>query len=166
MKKLLLISAILFIIGSMVSYIYAQRNSNFGHYTTEPECLGIEFDGSVTLRSWGTGRNRIDAVNQAKKNAVYYVIFKGINKGDPNCNPRPLLSEINSEIKYEDFFNLFFSDKNGDYKKFCSAKKERLRNKIFRKGMRDSKRVTYSVVVNVNRSNLKEKLQHNGLIKN
>ena len=31
---------------------YAQRNSNIGHYSIETECLGVEFDGSVTLRAW------------------------------------------------------------------------------------------------------------------
>ena len=136
----------------------AQRNSNIGHYPIEPECLGVEMDGSVTLRAWGTGRNRIDAVDQAKKIAVRDVLFKGLRKGNPDCNPRPLVPEVNAEMKYEDFFNRFFSDKGGDYKKFVSGKDERIDNKIFRRGMSDSKMVTYSVIVRVLRSELKEYL--------
>lgn len=86
------------------------------------------------------------------------MIFKGIRKGSPECNQRPLLPEVNAEMKYEDFFNRFFSDRTDDYKKFCSGKDERLDNKIFRRGMGDSKMVTYSVIVRVLRAELKDYL--------
>ena len=138
--------------------IYAQRNSNIGHYSIETECLGVEFDGSVTLRAWGTGRNRFDAVDQAKKNAVRDILFKSMRKGNGDCNPHPLVPEVNAEIKYEDYFNRFFSDRKGIYKQFCSGKDERLSNKIFRRGMGDSKMVTYSVIVRVLRAELKDYL--------
>ena len=145
-------------LSGITSNLTAQRNSNIGYYTIESECLGSELDGSITLRAWGTGRNRFDAVDQAKKNALREVIFKGIRKGSPECNQRPLLPEVNAEMKYEDFFNRFFSDRTDDYKKFCSGKDERLDNKIFRRGMGDSKMVTYSVIVRVLRAELKDYL--------
>ena len=87
MRKRIFKTILLLALGFM-SHVSAQRNSNIGFYIIEPECLGVELDGSVTLRSWGTGRNRIDAVDQAKKNAVYHVLFKGIRKGNPECSPR------------------------------------------------------------------------------
>ena len=146
------------LLSGITSDLTAQRNSNIGYYTIESECLGSELDGSITLRAWGTGRNRFDAVDQAKKNALREVIFKGIRKGSPECNQRPLLPEVNAEMKYEDFFNRFFSDRTDDYKKFCSGKDERLDNKIFRRGMGDSKMVTYSVIVRVLRAELKDYL--------
>ena len=145
-------------LSGITSDLTAQRNSNIGYYTIESESLGSELDGSITLRAWGTGRNRFDAVDQAKKNALREVIFKGIRKGSPECNQRPLLPEVNAEMKYEDFFNRFFSDRTDDYKKFCSGKDERLDNKIFRRGMGDSKMVTYSVIVRVLRAELKDYL--------
>ena len=145
-------------LSGITSDLTAQRNSNIGYYTIESECLGSELDGSITLRAWGPGRNRFDAVDQAKKNALREVIFKGIRKGSPECNQRPLLPEVNAEMKYEDFFNRFFSDRTDDYKKFCSGKDERLDNKIFRRGMGDSKMVTYSVIVRVLRAELKDYL--------
>ncbi len=143
----------------------AQRNSNVGRYTLEPECLGVEMDGSVTLRVWGTGRNRFDAVDQAKKNALRDVLFKGIRKGNSDCNPRPLVPEVNAEMKYEDYFNRFFSDRHDEYKKFVSGKDERIDNKIFRRRMGDSKSVTYSVIVRVQRARLKERLREDGILK-
>ena len=158
MRRLIFIAGLMLFFSGITSNLTAQRNSNIGYYTIESECLGSELDGSITLRAWGTGRNRFDAVDQAKKNALREVIFKGIRKGSPECNQRPLLPEVNAEMKYEDFFNRFFSDRTDDYKKFCSGKDERLDNKIFRRGMGDSKMVTYSVIVRVLRAELKDYL--------
>ena len=55
----------------------------------EIECLGVEGDGSQTLRVTGTGRNKADAVEQAKKDAVSAVIFKGIRGGLQGCGTPP-----------------------------------------------------------------------------
>lgn len=166
MKNIIQTLGFIFLFGMLFFFDgLAQRNSNIGRYTIETECLGVEMDGSVTLRAWGTGRNRFDAVDQAKKNAVRDVLFKPTRNGSSDCNPHPLVPEVNAEMKYEDYFNRFFSDRRGSYKKFCSGKDERISNKIFRRGMGDSKMVTYSVIVRVLRSELKEQLREDGIIK-
>ena len=166
MKNIIQTLGFIFLFGMLFFFDgLAQRNSNIGRYTLETECLGVEMDGSVTLRAWGTGRNRFDAVDQAKKNAVRDVLFKPTRNGSSDCNPHPLVPEVNAEMKYEDYFNRFFSDRRGSYKKFCSGKDERISNKIFRRGMGDSKMVTYSVIVRVLRSELKEQLREDGIIK-
>ena len=166
MKNIIQTLGFIFLFGMVFFFDgLAQRNSNIGRYTIETECLGVEMDGSVTLRAWGTGRNRFDAVDQAKKNAVRDVLFKPTRNGSSDCNPHPLVPEVNAEMKYEDYFNRFFSDRRGSYKKFCSGKDERISNKIFRRGMGDSKMVTYSVIVRVLRSELKEQLREDGIIK-
>ena len=166
MKNIIQTLGFIFLFGMLFFFDgLAQRNSNIGCYTIETECLGVEMDGSVTLRAWGTGRNRFDAVDQAKKNAVRDVLFKPTRNGSSDCNPHPLVPEVNAQMKYEDYFNRFFSDRRGSYKKFCSGKDERISNKIFRRGMGDSKMVTYSVIVRVLRSELKEQLREDGIIK-
>lgn len=69
--------------GIVVTMMFCSHNI-FGQTTTsayyeyEVECLGVELDGSQTLRIWGVGRNKKDAVEQAKKNAVRIVLFKGM----------------------------------------------------------------------------------------
>ena len=83
--------------------------------------MGIEHDGSQTLKAWGNGRNRLDAVEQAKKNAVRDVIFKGITEGNKECNIKPIIFEVNAEEKYENYFNSFFAD-GGAFKNFVSLK--------------------------------------------
>ena len=65
-KKILLLCAVFFVLFA-VQDVMAQSE--------QTECISVEQDGSQTLRVWGKGRNRVDAVEQAKKNAVYEVLF-------------------------------------------------------------------------------------------
>ena len=63
--------------------------------------LGSERDGSMTVRAWGKGKDKADALEQARKNALYDVIFKGVKKGEGTFNARPIIYEVNAETKYE-----------------------------------------------------------------
>ena len=91
---LLVVFASLILVGCKT----ATSTASFVSYETE--CLGVEQDGSQTLRAWGEGRNKADAVEQANKNAVRDVIFKGIRAGKADCNMRPLVTEVNAKEKY------------------------------------------------------------------
>ncbi len=51
------------------------------YYTYNTQCLGTELDGSQNLLNWGEGQNHSHAIEQANKNAVRDVIFKGIHAG-------------------------------------------------------------------------------------
>ncbi|MDR1880386.1 MAG: hypothetical protein LBQ78_05585 [Tannerellaceae bacterium] len=128
---------------------------------SETECLGVELDGSQTVRAWGTGRDKADAVEQARKNAVYDILFKGIRGGVGGCAVRPLLTEVNAAERHERYFNAFFKDR-GEYRKYASQKDERSGSKISES---NQSQVKYGVVVRVLRSELKEKLIQDGIIK-
>ena len=84
-------------------------------YTFDTECMGNEMDGSVVLRAWGKGSSRAEAMEKAKRQAVYDVIFNGIRNGQ--CNLKPLVFEVNAKEKYENYFNVFFRD-GGEYQDF------------------------------------------------
>ena len=84
-----------------LTFIYSQKKIS-GNYIYKTECMGIEHDGSMTLKTWGNGRNRADAVEQAKKNAVRDVIFQSIMEGKQDCLKKPLITEVNAEEKYEE----------------------------------------------------------------
>jgi hypothetical protein len=122
--------------------------------------LGVELDGSQTLRVLGYGRNRADAKEQAMKNAVWAVIFDGIKDGVQGCNMRPLVTEVNARERYEDYFNLFFAD-NGPYKEYVSMKDTKLKS-----GNKDKDKVGYSydLTVRVLRPQLKARLIEDNLI--
>ncbi len=136
----------------------AQTRALYAHTTIK--CMGVELDGSQTLRVQGYGRNRADAKEQAMKNAVWAVIFDGVKDGVEGCNMRPLVTEVNAKERYEDYFNLFFAD-NGAYKEYVS--------------MRDTKRgsggrakdklgYSYDLTIRVLRAELKARLKADNVI--
>jgi hypothetical protein len=132
--------------------------------TYKTECLGIEMDGSQTVKAWGTGRNRHDAVEQAKKNAVRDVLFNGITAGKPECQVKPVLPEVNVREKNEEYFNRFFAD-GGDFKKFISLRDERIGRRFLRERMKGKDRTTRSVIARIDRPGLIEQMREDGILK-
>ncbi|HMK07059.1 MAG TPA: hypothetical protein VK476_05975 [Flavobacterium sp.] len=139
-------------------------NKIAGNYIHKTECMGVELDGSATLKAWGNGRNRADAVEQAKKNAIRDVIFNGILEGKQDCQQKPLIFEVNAQEKYEDYFNRFFAD-GGEFLNFISLRDERIGQKINRDREKARESVTNGFIVRVLRSELKKKLIADGIIK-
>lgn len=154
MKKILL----LLICAMSLLNVYAQKNPVYARSSIR--CMGVELDGSQTLRVQGYGRNRSDAKEQAMKNAVWAVIFDGIRDGVEGCNMRPLVTEVNAKERYEDYFNLFFAD-NGEYKKYVS-----LRDTKKRSGGRSKDKLgyAYDLTIRVLRAELKARLKADNLI--
>lgn len=124
------------------------------------ECLGNSMDGIQTLKVWASGRNRADAIEQAQKRAVYEVTFAGIKSGGGSCNAYPVVDEANARKKYEDYFDRFFSN-GGAYKKYVSiqGQKKSDMEKLEGKG-----RVTYGIIVEVNRSELRKRFESDNII--
>lgn len=154
MKKSLLLLLILVSLFSFQSN--AQKNIG-GNYTLESECLGAEMDGSQTLKAWGFGRNRGDALEQARKNAVRDVLFKGLRNGKQGCNIKPVVFDMNAQEKYEDYFNKFFAD-GGEYKKYVNQKDEPFLNKLSKDKKKGRSGVQIGVVLRVMRAELKQKM--------
>ena len=135
-----------------------------GNYSHKTECLGTEMDGSITVKAWGNGRNRADAIEQARKNAVSDVIFKGITEGIGGCNFRPVVGEVNARMKYESYFDAFFRDR-GSFQQFVSTEDEKYSDRFKRDPRMSRHGYTYGVVLRVKRSELREKLLSDGIIK-
>ena len=135
-----------------------------GNYTHRTECLGTEMDGSLTVKAWGNGHNRADAIEQARKNAVNDVIFKGITEGSGGCNVRPVIGEVNARMKYESYFDAFFRDR-GDFQRFVSTEDEKYSDRFKRDPRMSRHGYTYGVVLRVKRSELREKLISDGILK-
>lgn len=137
---------------------FAQQQTVYDRQSIQ--CIGTELDGSQTLRVTGYGRNRIDAKEQAMKNAVWAVVFDGVRDGGNGCNLRPLVTEVNARERYEDYFNIFFSDK-GEYKKYVSLRDTK-RQSAGRK--KDKIGYSYEMTVRVLRSELKARLKADNVI--
>jgi hypothetical protein len=140
----------------------SHAQGKMGIYTQfETECLGVEEDGSQTLRVWGSGKNKSDAQDQARKNAIRDVIFKGIRGGVEGCSVKPLVNEPNAREKYEVYFNKFFRD-DALYDKYLSNKDS---NRSMKKVEKTDMGVRVVIVVRVLCPQLKERLKKDGIIK-
>ena len=144
----------------LMSFITTDAQTSTVFSRSSIKCLGVELDGSQTLRVQGYGRNRSDAKEQAMKNAVWAVIFDGIKDGVEGCNMRPLVTEVNAKERYEDYFNLFFADE-GAYKEYVS-----LRDTKKRSGGKSKDKVgyAYELTIRVLRPQLKARLKADNLI--
>ena len=112
----------------LLSLVFAScsvTRSNLPYYDQEPQLIRVEHDGTYLIRSVGGGPNRVAALNEAKKNAVYEVLFDGISSNSSTMTPvKPVVLEVNAKEKYQDYFNAFFSD-GGDYLKYVSQRGKR-----------------------------------------
>ena len=132
-----------------------------GAFAQQTECISKEMDGSLTLRVWGTGRNKTDALEQAKKQAVYDVLFNGVTKGNTDYNMRPVMTEVNASQRYQDYFDIFFMDR-GEYRKYISMEDKRAGStRVTKRNYRD---VTVGVTVRVLVPQLRARLKSDGLL--
>ena len=155
------ISLLIILLSTCLGFSQKNIAGNYGYKT---ECLGVELDGSETVKAWGNGRNRSDAVEQAKKNALRDVIFFGLVEGKQDCKQKPLILEVNALEKYEDYFNKFFAD-GGDFKNYISLRDERIFDKVSRDRKKARESVTNGLILHVLRSELNQTLIAYGIIK-
>lgn len=134
--------------------------STSSYYPSTTTYMNDESDGSLTLRAYGHGRNRNDAIEQAAKNAVRDVILKGVNVPGNALLSKPLVTTVNAEEKYQSFFNTFFAD-GGEYTRFVTSQDRR-----FGSNNKESNtmQVKMSTTVRVLRAELKQYLIEKGLI--
>jgi hypothetical protein len=158
-----LVNIILFISFLILPYC-SPKNKIAGDYSFKTECLGVEMDGSQTVKAWGKGKNRSDAIEHAMKVAVRDVLFNGIYSGSQECEKRPVLPEVNVQMKNEAYFNNFFSD-GGDYEKYVSTKDGGVTGKNAPVRKDATSGVTYGVVIRVLRSELRQKMIDDGILK-
>lgn len=160
-NKLILIalSALLIMLTGACSKKSTPVSKASAYVNYEPTCMGVEHDGSQTLRIWGKGSSKSDAIEQAKKNAVYEVLFNGI-KGTGECERRPLVSEVNARERYARYFNPFFAD-GGEYRKFVV---EESANEASRLEARGSSIYNYGIIVTVDREGLRNQLERDGIL--
>jgi hypothetical protein len=165
MKKQLLALAICVLCGIFMWSCKTSQQKMSGNYTFKTECLGVELDGSQTVKAWGNGRNRTDAIEQAYKNAVRDVLFIGISNGKSDCNIKPVIFEVNAQEKYEDYFNKFFAD-GGPYKAFVSDKDgSKYHTEVIKDRKQAGSQEMYGLVVRVLRAELVTKMKTDGILK-
>lgn len=116
--------------------------------------------GILTIRSWGSGPNKATAIEEAKKNAVSDVIFKGFRTSN-SYQAQPVVTEVNARERYSDYFNRFFAN-GGEYKNFV---KEASSTDNSRTESKSNGRVNYGITVTVDRNALQQQMRKDGILR-
>lgn len=153
-KIIILYLVLLFLSGC------ASRITTTAYHNYNTECLGKSMDGSQTLRVWASGRNRANAIEQAKKKAVYDVVFTGIIGGNGDCNAYPVVDEANARKKYEEYFDVFFAD-GGAYSQYVTMANQK---KSSIEKFQGDGTVMFGIIVSVNRSALYQRFVSDNII--
>lgn len=129
----------------------------------EIECAGVGADGTYLIKVWSYSKKPNVAIEQAKKNAVHGVVFKGFAGGGRGCtSQKPLANSPAIEQEKYDFFQTFFAD-GGKYMQYVSVTNDGAVDAADR--MKVGKEYKVGVVVTVMKDQLRKDLEAAGVIK-
>lgn len=152
-KKISILAFVILISSPVFGQIFNKQKKTASYYNVETECLEDKLDGSFILQAWGKGSSKSEAIEQAKRNVLNDILFKGINKG---CQLRPLIVEVNASTKYRSYVYSFFNSK---YKDFISIEKSP-------KSLKKSRKQTsYGIKVRVKVEDIRQKLITDNILK-
>lgn len=131
------------------------------YYDYESKVIASHSDGTYTIRAWGRSRNALGSYDAAQKQALEDVLFHGVKAQSGNMTDlKPLVLEPNAREKYEDYFNLFFSDEK-IWGQYVTMHDRRIFTSDYQ---RTDAQMLAQVTVAVNRALLKKRLQDDGII--
>jgi len=139
----------------------ADRDTYNWRYELEVVATGIQ--GSYQLKVWSYSKKAETAIEQAKKNAVHGVIFRGFPANGRIQGKKPLSRNPNLEIEHADYFKDFFAE-GGKYLKFVSL----VNNGAIAPGDRikiSKKEYKIGVIISVDVSSLRNDLEAANIIK-
>lgn len=139
----------------------ADEQTREWRYEIEPVTTGVQ--GTVVVKVWSYSKNPNIAMEQAKKNAVHGVIFKGIPTKDRVQGKKALVENSAKESEHADFFDSFFGD-GGEYMRFVSLTNSGAveAGDIMKT---DKKEYKVGVVVTVQYNDLRSFLESKGIVR-
>lgn len=138
----------------------ADRDTEQWRY--EIECVATGAEGSFLVKVWSYSKKPAVAIEQAKKNAVHGIIFKGFSGAGAGCSQQPLVSDPAIEQASQQFFEDFFAD-GGKYMKFVNVSTDGMISPEDR--LKIGKEYKIGVIVSVLKDNLRKELEAAGIIK-
>lgn len=158
MKASIFTQGIVLLVATMLFSSCDPQKKIAVNYNYESQCISVDQDGSETLYAWGKGKNKSEAIERAKINALSDVLFKGIRAGKSECNLRPVVGEVNAQEKYQEYFSKFFAE-NGEYKQFVIMNDDSSsQHEISKSHKGEGSQNAYRIVVKVLRTSLKVKM--------
>ena len=137
----------------------ADKNTAAWYY--ELEAYSAPYRGSCNVKVWSYGPDINTARDQATKNAVHGVLFRGV-PGNPekrlNALP-PVVSDIRAEETHKEFFEKFFEN-GGPYQRYATKTVSSGNDEILKYGRKNYK---VGVVVTVQYDALRKALEEQGI---
>ena len=97
----------------------ADRDTLTWQYEIEPT-IGSAVQGAVLVKVWSYSKDKNVALEQAGKNAVHGILFKGIPAlSIRHVAHKPIVTDFNAEQTHSSYFKSFFADR-GKYMKFVN----------------------------------------------
>ena len=90
----------------------SKANKDTQQFRYEIECAGNGTQGTYLIKVWSYSKKVNTAIEQAKKNAVHGVIFKGFAGKNGCVAQRPLFKGPGGEFEHQDYFKNFFANWN------------------------------------------------------
>lgn len=149
----------------LISCKSVEPNTNVisSYYNYEIECVNKNLDGSLLVKSWGSGYDIENAVLNARRKVIDDIIFKGVKKGNLNCNQDPLVSNPNVKENFKSFFEDFYS-KRGMFAKYVTKPDNSWYNKLEENKVKFNVNKSYELIVTIDLVGLKEYLKQNKII--
>lgn len=127
-------------------------------------CVGTGAEGTYLIKVWSYSKKPDVAKEQALKNAVHGVIFKGFPGGNGCQTQKPLARNVETETEHAAFFDEFFETQNGAYRKYVNF----TTNGVPAAGdviKANKKEFKVGVVVSVSKDELRKYLESKGVVK-
>jgi hypothetical protein len=138
----------------------ADKDTKNWRYEIEAVQQGVA--GTYLIKVWSYSKKPDVAIDQAKKNAVHGIIFRGYAGTDRVPGQSPLTNNPNIEEEKADFFDAFFAD-GGKYMKFVSVTNDGAVAAEDR--MKVGKEYKIGVLISVRKEELRKDLENAGIIK-
>jgi hypothetical protein len=146
--------------GSAQAKKKADKDTKDWRYEIEAVQTGVQ--GTYLIKVWSYSKKPDVAIEQAKKNAVHGIIFRGFAGVGRVSGQSALASNPNLEEEKADFFDAFFAD-GGKYLKFVSLTNDGAVAAEDR--MKVGKEYKVGVLISIRTAELRKDLENAGIIK-
>ena len=164
-KSIQYLSLLLIVLTSFSLSISAQNkkaDKDTRNWVYEIEPVGVGTQGSYLIKVWSYSKKPMVALEQAKKNAVHGIIFKGFTGIQGVPGQRPLTNNPNLEVEQAEFFKNFFAE-GGKYMKFVNITNDG--SVAAEDRLKIGKEYKIGVVVSVNVAGLRKDLEDAGMVR-
>jgi hypothetical protein len=164
MRTIRLFFTSVFLLLTFFSNAQKKEDKRTMEWRYEIECAGIGADGAYLLKVFTYSKKKNLPMEQAKKNAVHAVLFKGFpGNNETRCyTQKPICTNSNIEFEKKEFFDTFFQD-GGKYMKYVFDSSDGNVDAADR--MKVGKEFKVGILVSVAKDGLRKDMEAAGIIR-